>query len=81
MQSEFPVLAFTNELEDAGWLGLAATSALVLFKVAGTGPGTLTSTDEGFVWTKNLFDPATEKEIDLGIGKLKMTKIVMLRKA
>jgi hypothetical protein len=72
MPSEFPILAFTNELEDAGWLGLAAASALMLFKVQGTGPGSLISTDEGFVWTKNLFDPATEKEIDLGIGKLKM---------
>ena len=72
MAAEIPILPFTQELEDAGWLGLAASSALLLFNIPGTGPGSLTSTDQGFVWTKSLLDSTTEREVDFGIGKLKM---------
>ena len=77
MASEFPILSLTSELEDAGWLGLAAASALTLFNLPGTGPGKLSTTDEGFVWTKNLFDSTTSRECDLGIGKLKMDGAVL----
>ncbi|MEJ7736995.1 MAG: hypothetical protein WKF97_06175 [Chitinophagaceae bacterium] len=68
---ELPILKYSNELEEAGWIGLAAASALGLFYAVG-GPGATTSTDTGFVWTKSLLGSSAEQEINMGIGKLKV---------
>ena len=70
MATELPIIKFSNELEDAGWLGLAAHAMLAIFYLAEGEPGAFTSTDQGFVWAKNLGDDASDQEFDLGIGKL-----------
>ena len=72
MPSEFPVLQIKDALNEAGWVGKAAIGALGLFIIPGTGPGTISSTSKGFVWTKSLLNSTTAHEFDLGIGKLKM---------
>ena len=69
--TELPIIKFSNELEDAGWVGLAASSLLAIFYLEGT-PGAFTSTDSGFVWAKHLGDFASDEEFDFGVGKLKV---------
>ncbi|NOX93053.1 MAG: hypothetical protein GXP18_11590, partial [Gammaproteobacteria bacterium] len=70
MNDELPVLQFSNELEDAGWLGLASHSLLTIIYLAEGQPGAFSSTDEGFVWTKSLEGSGSRQEMDFGIGKL-----------
>jgi len=71
------ILKFADDLEGAGWIGAAALSSLGIFKLLGSGPGTLSSTDKGFVWTQNINNSTVDKECSFGIGKLKIQGAAM----
>jgi hypothetical protein len=45
--------ALSSELEDAGWLGLAAAGFLGFFLLDGK-PGAMSATESGTVWTEAL---------------------------
>ncbi len=66
------IFKFSDELADAGWMGAAAASILSVFKLGGYGPGVLSSTNRGFVWTQNLGEPSVVKEFPFSIGTLKV---------
>jgi len=63
------ITEISAELEDAGLLGLSASSFLALFALAGGNPGTFNTTRRGLVWTKSLQTTA-EHKIPLGVGTL-----------
>ena len=69
MADDFKIAKLSDELEDAGWLGLSAISFLGIFLGANGTPGNLSTTDSGIVWTKTL-NTGSEQSIDFGIGKL-----------
>src|SRR5262245_8828603 len=75
MGAEFPILQFSNELEDAGTLGLFAGSMLGILLLGGDNPGAISSNDEGFTWSKLLGDELTDQVFDLGIAKLKVQSV------
>lgn len=70
MPADFSIAKFSNELEDAGWLGLSAASILTIIGLAEDQPGAYSSTADGFVWTKTLDTSAGEERFNFGIGEL-----------
>ena len=72
MADDFKIAKLSDELEDAGWLGLSAASFLGLFIAANGTQGNLSTTDTDIVWTKTLDTGAAEQSFDFGIGKLKI---------
>lgn len=72
MADDFKIAKLSNELEDAGWLGLSAASFLGIFIAANGTQGNLSTTDTDIVWTKTLDTGNTEQSFDFGIGKLKI---------
>jgi len=67
------IAQLSNELEDAGLLGLSAGSLLSLFYMAEGTPGTWSTTDNGLVWSKKLDafpSGGGEQSVDFGIGRL-----------
>ena len=70
MPTDFSIAKFSNELEDAGWLGLSAASILTIIGLAEDTPGAYSSTADGFVWTKTLDTSAGEERFNFGIGEL-----------
>lgn len=72
MADDFKIAKLSDELEDAGWLGLSAASFLGLFIAANGTQGNLSTTNSDIVWTKTLDTGNTEQSFDFGIGKLKI---------
>jgi hypothetical protein len=68
MADDFQLSFLTDELEDAGWLGVVAASALLPF--LGGPPGAVSSTSSGFVWTKSILSGEEGSRIPVGIGDL-----------
>ncbi|MCB0121503.1 MAG: hypothetical protein KDE58_04625 [Caldilineaceae bacterium] len=70
MSDDLTIPFLSNELEDAGWLGLAAAGLLAPFVIGA--PGALSSTSTGFVWTKTLGSSWSGESFPFGIGRLKI---------
>lgn len=72
MSADFKIAKLANELEDAGELGLMAATLLAQFLLAGSDTGAFSGTDSGFVWSKSMGDVFEDREVPIGIGKLKV---------
>ena len=70
MPQDVSIAKFSNQLEDAGWLGLAAGSFLTILGLAEDLPGAYSSAGNGYVWTKSLDTSAGETRFNFGIGEL-----------
>lgn len=70
MADDFKIAKLSDELEDAGWLGLSAAGFLSTFIFANGTQGNLSTTDTDIVWTKTIDTGAGEQSFDFGIGKL-----------
>ena len=70
MPTDVSIAKFSNQLEDAGWLGLSAASIVSIVGLAEGTPGAYSSTGGGFVWTKTLDTGAGEQRFNFGIGEL-----------
>ena len=75
MVDDFKIAKLSTELEEAGWLGIAAAAALGLFIGMEGTPGAISSTGEGFVWSKTLHTGAEGKEFSFGIGKMNLSTL------
>lgn len=70
MIDDMTIPYLSNELEDAGWVGLAAAGLLAPFFIGA--PGALSTTDTGFVWTKALGGGWAGESFSLGVGRLQI---------
>lgn len=73
MSADFKIAKLTNELEDAGELGLLAAALLAPFLLAGPDPGAMSGTDSGFVWSRTMGGGLADRSLPFLIGQLKVT--------